>query len=642
MVSVLMPVYNAEAFVEEAVRSVLTQTYPNLELIVIDDGSTDGSLVRLRALAATDPRMSVSSRENRGIAATHNEQIDLARGPLISLCDADDIVMPDCLERQVRHLAEHPEAGVVTVCAEHIDAAGGRQMAAELGEGPFSVMDLRLDRDVPGKNKGIYNPASMWRKDIVLRAGKLRAAFPVALDLDLFLRCNAISEVHRLNKYLLKYRIHANNLSGVDPMRLYVFSNLVKLSAAARRVGLDDSQLVRRLEVNKMPIVTFLDYYELFRDYPSLRSAVLLRMLRLDRGLPGGISSPAGIGRVIAGTMTWPPTRSKAADFWEGLRMLGAKLPGDGFEQVQGSVSMIRRAIRDTVRSYRAGPVGDHLRELAQFRRRAGEASIAEGVRSDVPVDVVLVVAAKDAETLPFNVEGIQRNLRHPLGSITILGQNNAALKALAVALGCTFVDENEVLPGMRAKIGYSYRDMDRSGWVLQQLLKCSGDRFAINDNYLVVDSDTVLVRPQVFMLGHKTVLLHSDEYNEPYFRANEVLLGMPAPYRLSTVAHMMLFNRTRLAALKEHMEARMGRPWQEAFTAAIQRDTGSGIAEYELYGQWLLTRHGDDVVREYWKGLSIDRRKLRPLPVLEDAFKERYRAVSFHCYVKYSKPVRV
>lgn len=105
-ISVILPVYNAERYVAQAVESILNQTFRDFELILIDDGSTDGSLEILRRYAERDSRIVLINRENRGLVTSLNEGIDLARGQWIARMDADDISLPQRFERQLQWLIQ--------------------------------------------------------------------------------------------------------------------------------------------------------------------------------------------------------------------------------------------------------------------------------------------------------------------------------------------------------------------------------------------------------------------------------------------------------------------------------------------------------------------------------------------------------
>jgi glycosyltransferase involved in cell wall biosynthesis len=106
MLSVILPVYNAEKYIAKAVDSILTQTYTNFELLIIDDGSTDNSLSILLHYKNRDARIHLISRENRGLVATLNEGIEFARGEWIARMDADDISLPHRFERQLQWLEQ--------------------------------------------------------------------------------------------------------------------------------------------------------------------------------------------------------------------------------------------------------------------------------------------------------------------------------------------------------------------------------------------------------------------------------------------------------------------------------------------------------------------------------------------------------
>lgn len=107
LVTVVMPVYNGEKYLEEAVASILSQTYANLELIAINDGSTDASPAILASFK--DPRLRIFHQENRGLSATLNRGIGLATGSYLARQDADDVSFPERVARQVEFLESHPD-----------------------------------------------------------------------------------------------------------------------------------------------------------------------------------------------------------------------------------------------------------------------------------------------------------------------------------------------------------------------------------------------------------------------------------------------------------------------------------------------------------------------------------------------------
>lgn len=121
-ISVVMPVYNVEAYVAEAIRSVLAQSYDNFELIVVDDGGTDGSMDIVRSF--TDERIRIVSQANRGLAGARNTGISHVRGTYVALLDSDDRWHPEKLMLHAIHLRKNPHVDVSYSGSQLIDAEG--------------------------------------------------------------------------------------------------------------------------------------------------------------------------------------------------------------------------------------------------------------------------------------------------------------------------------------------------------------------------------------------------------------------------------------------------------------------------------------------------------------------------------------
>ena len=169
-VTALMPVYNAERYVAEAIESILAQTFGDFEFLIVDDGSTDRSRSILEGFAARDARIRLISRPNTGIVGALNEGLAAARGELVARMDADDVAMPERFERQVRYLDDHPECVVVGSRVTVIDPDGD----------PLTVLtDMltheQIDRGLlAGIGAAMYHPAVMYRKSVVLGIGAYR------------------------------------------------------------------------------------------------------------------------------------------------------------------------------------------------------------------------------------------------------------------------------------------------------------------------------------------------------------------------------------------------------------------------------------------------------------------------------------
>jgi len=178
LVSIVIPCYNAERYVGEAIQSALEQSYPNKEVIVIDDGSTDGSLERIRSFGEA---IRWQSGPNRGGAAARNRGVGLARARLVQFLDADDLLYPQKLARQVPLAVAEP-ANLVLCDWEvgPIDHPERRQVRSNTYAGDDPVIRALSER--------IHTPAPLHSKELLESIGGFREELPCGQDRDLYLR----------------------------------------------------------------------------------------------------------------------------------------------------------------------------------------------------------------------------------------------------------------------------------------------------------------------------------------------------------------------------------------------------------------------------------------------------------------------
>ena len=204
VVSIVLPVYNGEEFLAEAIESVLAQTFADFELIMIDDGSTDGSQQILHEYERRDSRVRVVVRENRGLATTLNDSIDLACGVWIARMDQDDIALPQRLEHQLEWL-ERTGA----------DIAGS--WVRRFGTSDKRVVKLR-QTDEAIKMEMLFcspfaHPAVMMRAALVKRL-RYDPAWEKAEDYDLWVRAAETGwRMTNVPEVLLLYRVHSAQIS---------------------------------------------------------------------------------------------------------------------------------------------------------------------------------------------------------------------------------------------------------------------------------------------------------------------------------------------------------------------------------------------------------------------------------------------
>ena len=207
-VSVLMAVFNGSLYLRPAVESILAQTFTDFEFIAIDDGSTDETAKVLRYYAAKDSRIRVVSRPNKGLTATLNEGVNLARGEFLARIDADDVAMPQRFELQVKYLREHPDTVLLGSRVVLIDPDGLPIRTACTETTHEQIDHAHLNRGWP-----VVHPAVMMRTDAVRKVGAYRNEYDTLEDLDLFLRLAEVGQLANLPEVLLRYRQHFGSVT---------------------------------------------------------------------------------------------------------------------------------------------------------------------------------------------------------------------------------------------------------------------------------------------------------------------------------------------------------------------------------------------------------------------------------------------
>ncbi|MCS7035002.1 MAG: glycosyltransferase [Phycisphaerae bacterium] len=242
-VSVLMAVRNGARHLPAAVESILTQSFTDFEFLIIDDGSDDGvTLPLLRKYAEDDRRIRLISRPNRGLTTSLNEGLALATAEFIARMDGDDISLPQRLQLQVDFLRNHPEVVLLGGAYELIDG-DGRPIRTWYPPAD----DESLQRHCLQGQTPICHPLAMMRASAVRRVGGYDESFPVAQDLDLWLRLGEVGRLACLPEVLLRYRQHEASVSE-RKQRLQIECMRRACEAAYRRRGVEGQYRCRAEE----------------------------------------------------------------------------------------------------------------------------------------------------------------------------------------------------------------------------------------------------------------------------------------------------------------------------------------------------------------------------------------------------------
>lgn len=207
MVSVVMPAYNAQEYIEEAIDSVLKQTYSELELIIVDDGSTDNTLNIIKRI--NDHRVRVfENKKNMGIAYSTNRAIDNSQGEYIALMDDDDISLPGRLEKEVDFLEKNVDIDIVGGSAEIIDKYGNSMsLSYNPRYNPKYIKAMLLFRYL-----NFLNGTAMIRKRLfTINNLRYRDGYYGMQDYQFYIEASKVGKISSIHDVVLKRRIHDKN-----------------------------------------------------------------------------------------------------------------------------------------------------------------------------------------------------------------------------------------------------------------------------------------------------------------------------------------------------------------------------------------------------------------------------------------------
>lgn len=271
-VSVVIPAYNYGRYIAEAIDSALAQTLPPLEVIVVDDGSTDGTA---EVLARYGDRIRVVRQKNQGVAAARNRGISVARGATIAFLDADDIWKPRKLELQMARFDADPSLGLVSCGLESFDASGRTlETRVQQSEGQLASALLRFEPDIIAAASTIVVP-----KRIAEEIGGFDVRLPPSEDWDFCYRIATRYPVGQVAAALVRYRLHD---SGIHLNIARMESSMLLAFEKAFASGDPAVQALRREAYGRLHRILAGSYFQNRQLGSFVRNALL--SLRYDPG----------------------------------------------------------------------------------------------------------------------------------------------------------------------------------------------------------------------------------------------------------------------------------------------------------------------------------------------------------------------
>lgn len=215
-ISIIVPTLNQARFIEETIQSVLTQNYPNLELIVLDGGSTDDTVEILKKYTGS---LTWISEPDKGQVDAINKGLNLVTGEVVAYINSDDVYTPTALLTVGKYFSEHPDTQIVTGKCINIDENGVETRALIKLYKNF-WLKLGIDRFLTVLDY-VSQPSTFWRSGLIQSIGLFDDQFRNAMDYDYWLR---ISQKHKLgfiNKYLSKFRIYPTSITSSNSRAQY-------------------------------------------------------------------------------------------------------------------------------------------------------------------------------------------------------------------------------------------------------------------------------------------------------------------------------------------------------------------------------------------------------------------------------------
>jgi glycosyltransferase involved in cell wall biosynthesis len=226
--TVLLPVYNAGRPLSPAIESILGQQEKDFEFLIIDDGSTDGSVRVIQEFAAREGRIrAIYHADNRGLAATLNEGLELASSSLVVRMDQDDEALPHRIGTQVRFMRENPGIAVAGSYVYHMGSKREFDRLVKLPVGHDDIANALRSANC------MYHPSVILRRESVLECGGYRSAFKNAEDYDLWLRLVRKHRIANIPLPLLRYRFSTAGMTLGKKWQQMYYAKLAMLSNEA-------------------------------------------------------------------------------------------------------------------------------------------------------------------------------------------------------------------------------------------------------------------------------------------------------------------------------------------------------------------------------------------------------------------------
>ncbi|APW44171.1 glycosyltransferase [Rhodoferax saidenbachensis] len=219
LVSIVICTYNGERFLRQTLDSVLAQTYPNIEVIIVDDGSKDGTADVINEYANRHKKIKPYFKKNGGLPNARNFAFQKSQGDWLAIIDQDDLCYPNRIARQLEVSKEYPTAGLI-FCDTHFIDEHGNILGHHFSK--FSLPDAFIPKVVAGNlllQVGCYVDSEAWfmRRDVFEKVGLLDEKLSYACDFEYFIRVGMIVDFAYAREILAAWRVHSSQATATAP-----------------------------------------------------------------------------------------------------------------------------------------------------------------------------------------------------------------------------------------------------------------------------------------------------------------------------------------------------------------------------------------------------------------------------------------
>jgi glycosyltransferase involved in cell wall biosynthesis len=605
--SIIIPCFNCEDTLQEAFESAYKQGLEDFEVVMVDDASTDGTKVLMEKLSAEKPNVKLAHHDkNKGGGATRNTAAKASTGDAIFCLDSDDILPNGTLKKMLAFMEEKRADGVGI---ERSIKFRGKDKKDVATVHHFGYVGEKIPFESLLEAGNIYCP--------------LYSTFLITHKA--FDAIGGYPEDHGFDTQGLAWRFLAGGFTACTcPGAEYL-----------HRIEYKESYYLREANAGKVNYNwqdIFLEHLYLFDtesqefirsfDCKDFSKNIFDELRKRDRIFKDGYQDLLGTSRgqtvQLRDERVYIRRNSLA-----GMRLrLQNRLKNDARLKI----------ISD---KWKNGPALFVYWVLLRLRKLL-KTDFNDICGHTDPIDVVIPTISKDYSLLSEAVTSVRKNLCHPINNIYIISKQEKSITDFCAEHNCQFIDELAVLGYGKEAIRYTVNGADRRGWLFQQLLKLSAGLFTSADNYLVVDSDTILIAKHSFIENGKFIFLQNEEWHPPYFKAFKKLFGYKVRTKLSYTSHMMIFNKKKLVEMKEELSNKHRMSWDQAYisTITIDEHEASCVSDYDTYANWMLYNYPKLIRNRPLYNKSLPRSKFGILSNLQAQYADKYKSLSFHSYI--------